>query len=81
MMMVCVPGAGHGRAATPAVSNIRGTPRFGGDARGKQIFLARGLQRLLSMKAVNWDLDKAPTLVASTLPSLNSIKVGMPRIP
>jgi hypothetical protein len=36
---------------------------------------------LLSRKAVNWDLDSAPTRVASTLPFLNSISVGMPRMP
>ena len=40
-----------------------------------------GDQTLLSMNAVNWDFDTAPTLVASTLPSLNSISVGIPRIP
>ena len=39
------------------------------------------VQRLLSMNAVSWDLETAPTLVASTSPSLNSISVGMPRIP
>lgn len=38
-------------------------------------------QRLLSMKAVNCDLDTAPTLVASTSPARNSINVGMPRMP
>ena len=37
-------------------------------------------QRLLSMKAVSWDFDTAPTLVASTSPPLNSIRVGMPRM-
>ena len=37
--------------------------------------------KLVSIKAVNWDFDKAPTLVASTLPSLNSMRVGMPRMP
>ncbi len=41
----------------------------------------RGDYRLLSMKAVSCDLDTAPTLVASTSPPLNSISVGMPRIP
>ena len=33
------------------------------------------------MKAASWDLDTAPTLVASTLPPLNNIRVGMPRMP
>ena len=36
---------------------------------------------LLSRNAVSWDLDSAPTLVASILPFLNSIRVGMPRMP
>lgn len=31
------------------------------------------------IKAVSWDLDTAPTLVASSMPSLNSSKVGIPR--
>jgi len=43
---------------------------------------ARGVNyMLLSMKAVSWDLETAPTLVASTSPPLNSMRVGMPRIP
>ena len=33
------------------------------------------------MKAVSCDLDMAPTLVASSPPFLNSISVGMPRMP
>ena len=33
------------------------------------------------MKAVSCDLESAPTLVASTLPFLKSIRVGMPRMP
>jgi len=33
------------------------------------------------MNAVNWDLDRAPTLVASMLPFLKIIRVGMPRMP
>src|SRR5512140_2552177 len=37
--------------------------------------------RLLSMKAVSCDLETAPTFVASTEPFLNSIRVGMPRMP
>ena len=37
--------------------------------------------RLLSMKAESWVFDTAPTLVASTLPPLNSIRVGIPRMP
>ena len=50
------------------------------DNRG--VFDQRGcFQMLLSKKAVSWDLDKAPTLVASTLPSLNNMSVGIPRIP
>jgi len=36
---------------------------------------------LLSINVVNWDFDKAPTLVASTLPFLKIIKVGMPLMP
>ena len=36
---------------------------------------------VLSIKAVSWDLDTAPTLVASTLPFLKIIRVGMPRMP
>ena len=39
------------------------------------------LYRLLSMNALSCDLVSAPTLVASTLPFLNSISVGMPRTP
>lgn len=35
----------------------------------------------LSIKAVSWDLERAPTLVASILPFLNSIRVGIPRTP
>src|SRR5216684_1257145 len=38
-------------------------------------------QILLSRKAVSWDFESAPTRVASTLPFLNSISVGMPRMP
>ncbi len=34
-----------------------------------------------SKNVVSCDFDSAPTLVASTLPPLNSINVGMPRIP
>jgi len=34
--------------------------------------------RLLSMKADNWDLDRAPTLKDSMLPLRNSISVGIP---
>jgi len=33
------------------------------------------------MKAASCDLDKAPTLVASMLPSSNIIKVGIPLTP
>src|SRR5262249_5122867 len=40
-----------------------------------------GVQMLLSRKAVSCDLESAPTRVASTLPFLNSIRVGMPRMP
>src|SRR5436190_122558 len=36
---------------------------------------------LLSRKAVSCDFESAPTRVASTLPFLNSISVGMPRMP
>ena len=36
---------------------------------------------LLSRNAVSWDLESAPTRVASTAPFLNSIRVGMPRTP
>src|SRR5690606_2466487 len=38
-------------------------------------------QRASSRKAWSWVRDRAPTLVAATLPSLNSIRVGMPRMP
>lgn len=38
-------------------------------------------QMLLSRNAVSCDFETAPTLVASTLPLLNSISVGMPRMP
>ncbi len=34
-----------------------------------------------SMKAVSWALLSAPTLVAASCPSLNNMRVGMPRIP
>jgi hypothetical protein len=37
--------------------------------------------KLLSINAVNCDLDNAPTFVASTSPFLNIISVGIPRIP
>jgi hypothetical protein len=40
-----------------------------------------GDYRLLSIKAASCDLERAPTLVASTLPFLKIISVGMPRIP
>src|SRR5688572_5485717 len=33
---------------------------------------------VLSIKAASWDLDKAPTFFASTLPFLKIINVGMP---
>src|SRR5690625_3423953 len=36
-------------------------------------------QRAPSMKAASWLLETAPTLVASGLPPLNRISVGMPR--
>ena len=41
----------------------------------------RAPQTLLSMNAVSCDFDTAPTLVDSTLPFLNSISVGIPRMP
>src|SRR3569833_2103392 len=37
--------------------------------------------RLLSRNAESWDLDTAPTFWASTVPFLNRIRVGMPRMP
>src|SRR6516162_4897663 len=37
--------------------------------------------RLLSRNAESWDLETAPTFCASTVPFLNRISVGMPRIP
>ena len=40
-----------------------------------------GDYRLLSIKAASCDFDSAPTLVASTLPFLKIIRVGMPRMP
>src|SRR5690606_23617388 len=46
--------------------------------RGKK---SRGLQRFASMKAASCDFETAPTLVASTAPFLNSMSVGMPRMP
>ena len=36
---------------------------------------------LLSKNACGYDLLSAPTLVTSTSPFLNNIKVGIPRIP
>ena len=42
---------------------------------------AYSVQIWLSINAVSCDLDNAPTLVASTEPFLNSISVGMPRMP
>src|SRR5919205_214504 len=39
------------------------------------------VQMLLSRNAVSCDLESAPTRVASTLPFLKSISVGMPRMP
>ena len=38
-------------------------------------------QSVLSRNAVSWDFDRAPTLVASTSPFLNTVSVGMPRTP
>src|SRR5512139_868670 len=40
-----------------------------------------GDYRLLSIKAASCDFERAPTLVASTLPFLKIIRVGMPRMP
>lgn len=40
-----------------------------------------GSYMLLSMNAASCDFVNAPTLVASTSPSLNSMSVGMPRTP
>ena len=37
--------------------------------------------RCESMNAVNCAFDKAPTFVAASWPSLNSMSVGMPRMP
>ena len=45
-------------------------------------FPARGeAYRCSSMKAVNCDLDKAPTRCPATSPFLNRIRVGIPRMP
>jgi hypothetical protein len=33
------------------------------------------------MNVMSWDLERAPTFVASAFPDLKSIKVGIPRIP
>src|SRR5699024_330217 len=41
----------------------------------------RSCYRCSSRKVVSCDFEMAPTLVASTLPSLNNMSVGMPRIP
>src|SRR4051812_40659370 len=45
------------------------------------LFLDYRVQILLSINAINWDFERAPTLVASRLPFLNSMSVGMPRMP
>ena len=37
--------------------------------------------RWLSMKAVNCALGRAPTLVATSSPDLNNMRVGIPRMP
>ena len=37
--------------------------------------------KLLSINSFNCVFDKAPTFVSATAPSLNSNKVGIPRIP
>jgi hypothetical protein len=39
------------------------------------------VQMLLSRKAVSCDFDSAPTFIASILPFLKSISVGIPRMP
>src|SRR5882762_11998718 len=37
--------------------------------------------RCSSRNAASWDFDSAPTFCASTVPFLNRISVGMPRMP
>src|SRR5690606_40088729 len=46
-----------------------------------QGLLMKTAYSLASRKAASCDLDRAPTLVTSTLPFFNSIRVGMPRPP
>ncbi len=80
---------GHGeRSCRPEISLSSASSHrlpFGFVAKCTRIFSlgCQGLdiQRLLSKKSASWDLERAPTLVASTFPFLNSIKVGMPRMP
>ncbi|EDN67983.1 membrane protein [Beggiatoa sp. PS] len=51
---------------------------------GKKINIRKNyflFYKLLSIKAVNCDLESAPILVFKTSPSLNNIKVGIPLIP
>jgi len=46
-----------------------------------QLALADGTKMALSIIWVSWPLLTAPIWVASTLPFLNTIRVGMPRTP
>jgi len=82
-------GDGRGRAAwrprtVAPPTGRRPTTGDGGDpasTSGGQGRAPGEDQRLLSMNAASWLFEAAPTFVASTLPFLNSISVGMPRIP
>ena len=66
---------------TPRVDSVPGLSVLNGAGAAPGVSIERAAQRLLSMKAVNWDLETAPTLVASTSPPRKSIRVGMPRMP
>src|SRR6266852_367660 len=64
-----------GPAARKATERARWRERAAGTRSGYRF------QILLSMNAASWVFESAPTLVASTLPFLKSISVGMPRMP
>ena len=66
-------GAVYGAVAVPPSARAEGLQ----DTQDQRI----RVQRLLSTKAVSCDFDSAPTFCACGLPSLNSISVGMPRMP
>jgi len=66
-----------GLAATPTSPLVRAPKDNSVDGRSQPNRLAS--YKLESMNAASCDLDKAPTLVATTSPFLNSMSVGMPR--